>query len=80
MYRTKLSRIPTAPRGNRDEVAAKSYGHRWFVERRSALLLVQSLPARIEKNILINPDHPDAGLISHSLHEPVWWDTRLFAA
>ncbi len=63
---------------DRNEVVAKDFGHRWFVERRSALLLVPSLPARIERNVIINPEHPDAAGITHSLHEPVWWDERLF--
>jgi hypothetical protein len=38
-----------------------------YEERRSALLLVPSMVARVERNILINPVHPDARRISHEL-------------
>ena len=34
--------------------------------------------ARVERNILINPLHPDAAGITHDLPEPVWWDERLY--
>ena len=34
--------------------------------------------ARMERNILINLEHPDAASITHDLHTPVWWDKRLF--
>lgn len=39
-----------------------------------------SVVARMDKNILINPEHPEFGRITVSLHQPVWWDERLFAA
>ncbi len=57
---------------------SRSFGDRWFEEQRSAILIVPSVVARMERNILINPDHPDAGSITHDLHTPVWWDRRLF--
>ena len=64
---------------SRNEAICKQFGHEWHDARRSALLLVPSIPARIERNILINPLHPDAGRITHTLPEPVWWDERLYA-
>lgn len=54
------------------------FGAQWWVERRSVVLIVPSVVARMERNILINPDHPEFGLIEHSIHQPVWWDARLF--
>ena len=33
---------------------------------------------RPERNILINPLHPEFPKITTSLHQPVWWDSRLF--
>jgi hypothetical protein len=36
------------------------------------------MPARLERNFLINPAHPDAKGITHTLPEPVWWDERLY--
>ncbi len=62
----------------RDEALCKAFGDAWYRERRSALLLVPSIPARLERNIVINPRHPDAGGIAHEMPEPVWWDERLY--
>lgn len=62
---------------SKDEGLCKAFGQQWFQEQRSAILLVPSIPARLERNILINPHHPDAAAITHDLPEPVWWDERL---
>lgn len=62
------------------ETICKRYGAEWYLARRSALLIVPSIPARVENNFLINLDHPDAKAITHDLPAPVWWDDRLFAA
>jgi RES domain-containing protein len=63
---------------SRNEAICKAFGQEWFDRKRSALLMVPSMPARIERNILINPLHPDARAITHTLPEPVWWDERLY--
>jgi RES domain-containing protein len=83
----------TIPRGTGYEVVTKdrlpgwdsvapdvsrAFGSRWVIERRSAILLVPSYVARMERNIIINPAHPDAAAIEAGLPEPVWWDQRLF--
>ena len=62
----------------RDEGICKAFGAAWYAEGRSALLLVPSLPARLERNILINPRHAEAETIGFELPEPVWWDERLY--
>ncbi|WP_259919914.1 RES family NAD+ phosphorylase [Jannaschia sp. M317] len=54
------------------------FGAMWVHQGRSAILLVPSVVAREERNVLINPAHPDADRIEHSLHKPVHWDRRLF--
>lgn len=64
----------------RDGRAARAFGSAWLQSGRSALLIVPSRVAREERNILINPRHPDAKAIRHGLETPVWWDKRLFAA
>jgi RES domain-containing protein len=56
----------------------KDYGDAWVAEQRSAILFVPSLPARLDRNVLINRAHPDAQRFSHSRPEPVAWDGRLF--
>lgn len=61
-----------------DESICKRFGETWHREQRSALLFVPSIPARIERNILINLRHPDARKITHDLPEPIWWDDWLF--
>lgn len=64
---------------SRSEDICKSFGQDWYDRKRSALLFVPSLPARPERNILVNPLHPDAKHITHAMAEPVWWDERLYA-
>lgn len=57
---------------------SKDFGERWCVEKRSVVLIVPSVVARLENNILINPAHSDFPAIRASLHQPVFWDRRLF--
>jgi RES domain-containing protein len=56
------------------------YGEAWQNSRRSLLLLVPSVVARMELNVLINPEHAEFLRITHSLHQSVWWDRRLFGS
>jgi hypothetical protein len=37
------------------------------------------IPARLERNVLINPVHPDAKGFTYTMPEPVWWDERLYS-
>ncbi|MEP9374701.1 RES family NAD+ phosphorylase [Mesorhizobium sp. KR1-2] len=60
--------------------ASKAFGERWFQEKRSAILLVPSVVARLDRNVLINPAHAEFATIQTSLHEPVYWDRRLFGS
>ncbi len=77
--RYEVFRTPEHPGWDgKDEGICKAFGAAWQEEARSALLLVPSIPARLERNILINPRHPDAARITWDLPEPVWWDERLY--
>lgn len=60
--------------------ASQRFGRDWYVERRSVILVVPSVVARVESNVVINTRHPDYdGLsIEVGLETPVWWDRRLF--
>ena len=58
--------------------AARGFGDAWIRERRTAVLIVPSVVARREGNVLINPQHPDSRKIVSGSPEPVVWDTRLF--
>jgi RES domain-containing protein len=61
-----------------DCAAARTHGIQWQSQKRSVILIVPSVVARMERNFVINDDHPDARRITTSLHQPVWWDDRLF--
>lgn len=61
-----------------DCLVAKVFGETWQQSNRSLLLIVPSVVARMESNFLINDSHPEARHIKHSLHQPIWWDKRLF--
>jgi RES domain-containing protein len=60
-------------------VVSKSFGEAWQQSGRSLLLIVPSVVARMEQNFLINASHPEFTRITTSLHQPIWWDDRLFA-
>lgn len=57
---------------------ARDFGDAWIRERRTAVLVVPSVVARREGNVLINPQHPDFKDIVAGIPEPVVWDARLF--
>lgn len=59
---------------------SKRFGEEWCRQRRSLVLLVPSVVARLDRNVLINPAHPEFSRLETSLHEPVYWDRRLFGA
>lgn len=58
---------------------ARAFGDRWLEEARSAALVVPAVPCRpVGTNVLVNPEHPDAGRIVVSEPFDVPWDERLF--
>ena len=61
-----------------DKSVSKAFGSAWFQSRRSAILIVPSIVARLDENILINPHHPDFSRINADIEKPVPWDDRLF--
>jgi RES domain-containing protein len=62
-----------------DMVNSRRFGDAWFDERRSLLLFVPSLvTSGIERNVLINQEHPEFGRIQVAPSRPVQWDARLF--
>lgn len=62
----------------KEPTSSRDFGKKWIEERRSVILIAPSYVARLERNIVINPTHPELDKIEHSLPEPVWWDERLF--
>jgi RES domain-containing protein len=61
-----------------DGSSSRAHGDAWTKSNRSLLLIVPSVVARVDMNVLINPAHPQFGKIKTSLHKPIWWDSRLF--
>ena len=58
--------------------AARRFGRTWYRDNRSAILIVPSVVARMERNIVINTRHQDFAGLTAGLETPVWWDRRLF--
>lgn len=63
---------------NPSQKISKRFGDQWVKEQRSAVLIVPSIVARVDNNILINEAHPEFNQITTSLNQPVIWDSRLF--
>jgi len=63
-----------------NEAEARAFGSRWFNEGRSAILMAPSVVARMDMNVMINPNHADFAHIRAGREVPIWWDARLFAA
>jgi RES domain-containing protein len=63
-----------------DAQVARRFGDQWIEEGRSALLVVPSVVARAERNVLVNPNHPEAARLVASAPQPVVWDQRLFVS
>lgn len=59
-------------------LASRAYGDRWYDTKRTAVLVVPSVVTLVERNVLINQDHPDFRKIRASAPKPVIWDDRLF--
>lgn len=63
-----------------DLQVARAFGDAWIRARRTAVLVVPSVVARREGNVLINPQHPDFTEIVAGTPESVVWDARLFGS
>ena len=60
--------------------SARAFGSQWYRGLQSAVLIVPSVVARLEQNIVINATHPDfeRRRIAVGPEMPVRWDLRLF--
>jgi RES domain-containing protein len=58
--------------------ASRAFGDRWYDERRTAVLLVPSVVAGVERNVLLNQEHRDFARIRAGQPLPVRWDARLW--
>jgi RES domain-containing protein len=62
-----------------DMIASRKAGDAWLEKAQTAVLRVPSVVFEAERNVLINPDHPDFRRFRVVSTEPVRWDERLFA-
>jgi RES domain-containing protein len=69
--------LPRDWRQDSGRAALRALGARWFQERHELLLVVPSVVVPGERNVLINPLHPDAGRIQVVAREPFRLDPRL---
>ena len=60
-------------------IAALEFGPKGYAEKRSAILVVPPVVARMERNFIFYTGHEDFARIEVGLETPVWWDARLFA-
>jgi RES domain-containing protein len=58
--------------------SARAFGDQWLMEARSAILIVPSVIAKLDRNALVNPMHPDASRLIAAAPEKIIWDKRLF--
>jgi len=58
--------------------AAQAFGDRWYDERRTPVLVVPSVVTRVERNVLINQEHPEFPRVRANPAVPVRWDARLW--
>ena len=58
--------------------SARRYGREWYAENRTAILIVPSVIARTENNLVINARHPEFAGLEVGAEAPVLWDERLF--
>ena len=61
-----------------DSGVARQLGDDWLASRRSLVLVVPSVVARLEFNAVVNPAHRDFSRVRVSAPEAVVWDRRLF--
>lgn len=63
---------------NDDLQRSRQAGDAWLELAQTAILLVPSVVFDVERNALINPEHPEAASIRTLSIEPIRWDDRLF--
>jgi len=75
--RIEVSQLPADWRRERHPLLMEM-GAEWARSKRSLALLVPSVAVVREWNVLVNPEHPDAGKITLSKPEAFRFDERMF--
>ena len=61
-----------------NRAASRAFGDAWLRERRGAALLVPAVVVPQERNLLLNPRHPEMGRVTQGTVTPLVFDRRLF--
>jgi RES domain-containing protein len=61
-----------------DQGASRTFGDQWYDQKRSTVLIVPSTVVRVERNVVINQDHPGFRKLRATAAKPVVWDDRLY--
>lgn len=61
-----------------DGQVARQFGVDWYDQGRSLVLIVPSVVARLDNNLIINAQHPEFDRVKAGLETPICWDNRLF--
>jgi RES domain-containing protein len=62
-----------------DQIGSRTFGDEWSQNRRSLGLLVPNMATQgVERNLLINPHHPEFSQLKVTKPVDVPWDARLF--
>ncbi len=61
-----------------EDSESKELGNKWLEEKRSLILIVPSIIIPQEKNLIINPNHPEYKKLKVSEPRSLRWDERLF--
>ncbi len=58
--------------------SARAFGDQWLNEARSAILIVPSVIARLDRNAIVNPFHPDAKKLIVKLNKKMREYAKIF--
>ena len=75
--RPKLKELPRTWRAEPAGIGSLAFGDKWIAAGRSALLCLPSVIVPEDTNVLINPNHPDAGDIRAKVERQILYDARL---
>lgn len=71
------ARLPSGWDASPDTGAARPLGDRWLVQGASLALAVPSIHSRSERNVLVNPAHPDFARVTIGAPVAFLFDRRL---
>ena len=59
---------------------SQALGKKWLIAGKAVALIVPSVLFPVERNVVLNPSHPQIARVSVGEPQEIKWDERLFAA